>query len=541
MVQENTIPFTLPGFAIDQVDEHETQLVIQAHSTATQAVCPSCQQASTAIHSTYTRSPRDLPCSGRQVRLVLSVRRFRCPNAACQRQTFAERIPQVAPVHAQRTERLTTTVRALVFELSAEAGARVTQHLRMPMSGDTLLRILRQTDLPLVSAVRVLGVDDWAFKKGREYGTILVDLEQQRPVDLLPDRTAETLTNWLQIHPGIAVICRDRSREYKAGITQGAPHAIQVADRWHLLSNLGDALQRLLDRHPKVLRTAARTAQAQIQGETAAPPLDAPQIPTPSPADSPEPAVRTYRQARFAEVKALAAKGFSRRAIAHQLLMHRTTVARYLQLDELPKRVSSAHTISKVTPYLDYIQQRWSAGCHNGKQLWREICALGYSGSYMSVYRALQKLHPSDGRRQRSRPLLSPPAKLSPRQAMWLLVRPPNDLSDEEQAQLAALCEGCPAIAIAYPLAQRFIQMIRQRQAQALNRWLSDALASGIGQLRRFAKGLQLDYDAVYAALCLPWSNGQTEGQVNRLKVLKRMMYGRAKFDLLRLRVLHPP
>jgi transposase len=351
MHPENTIPFTLPGFAIDQVDENESRLVIQAHSTATQSICPMCGQTSTYVHSNYIRTPRDLPCSGRQVCLRLQVQRFRCRNTDCQRTTFAERLPELVPVHGQRTHRLTTAARTLALELCAEASARVMHHLNMALSGDTLLRILRQIEFSPGSPVQVLGVDDWAFKKGRQYGTLLVDLEQHCPIDLLPDRTAETLARWLQAHPGITVICRDRSQEYKAGITHGAPHAIQVADRWHLLSNLGDTLQRLLDRHPKALRTAARTTQAQIQSETTIKQQAEPEKSAQANLDTPSTATQTYRQARFAEVKALAAEGLSKRAIALQLHMHRRTVSRYLQLDELPKRPTPTHNVSTVTPY----------------------------------------------------------------------------------------------------------------------------------------------------------------------------------------------
>jgi transposase len=243
---------------------------------------------------------------------------------------------------------------------------------------------------------------------------------------------------------------------------------------------------------------------------------------------------------RFDEVKVLAAKGFSHRAIARQLQMHRETVARFLQLDELPERALPPQNTSTVTPYLDYMRQHWKEGCHNGKQLWREIRAQGYTGSYMSVYRVLKRFRSSVDN-QHSTDLSPTVPVLSPRKAQWLLTHEPKQLTAEQLIQLTALCERCPDAATAYPLAQRFARMIRERRVEDLDPWLNDALACGLPFLHNFAIGLNRDYDAVKAALRLKWSNGQVEGQVNRLKVIKRIMYGRAKFDLLRLRVLHPP
>ena len=249
MSSSNYIPFALPGFNIEQVETHDDLLIIRANSIARTARCPCCGQTSAQVHCHYTRSPRDLPCNGRRVRLVLDVRRFRCSNEHCERQTFAERIPHLVPVHSQRTSQLTRVLRAITFEVNAEAGARITRHMNMPVSADTLLRIIRRTVMEPAPTPRVLGVDDWAFKKGNRYGTILVDLEHRDPVDLLPDRTAETLAAWLEAHPGIEVVSRNRSNEYVAAINAGAPLAVQVADRWHLLRNLSDALLRLLEKH----------------------------------------------------------------------------------------------------------------------------------------------------------------------------------------------------------------------------------------------------------------------------------------------------
>jgi transposase len=360
MGSSSNIPFALPGFKIDQVDERSDTLVIHAHSIASAAKCPCCGQSSTRVHCHYTRSPRDLPCNGRRVRLVLGVRRFRCSNEQCERQTFAERVPHVVPVHGQRTMRLTTVLRAITFEASAEAGSRITRHLNMPMSADTLLRILRRTILEPAPTPRVLGVDDWAFKKGNRYGTILVDLEKRYPVDLLADRTADTLTPWLQAHPGIEVVSRDRSHEYIAAIRAGAPQAVQVADRWHLLRNLSGALQHLLEKHAKVLRLAAQHVQG--PGDT---PTDQQEAEMSTLAERPP----SRRELRLGEVKRLVAEGYSQRTIARRLRISRNTIRRYLETDELPRYQLRGPRRSTITAYVPHLEAHWTEGCHNSRIL----------------------------------------------------------------------------------------------------------------------------------------------------------------------------
>lgn len=361
-----TIPFDLPGFEIDHVQVHEKVLRIEAHSTAMSAVCPGCGYTSDRVHSYYTRSPRDLPCNGRRVQLVLGVRRFRCANDICSRRTFAERIPQVVPLHGQRTARLTAVMGAIALEVAAEASARISQHLNMPLSADTVLRMLRrQADEP-VPTPRKLGVDDWAFKKGQRYGTILVDLEQQRPIDVLPDRTAETLAAWLNAHPGLEIVTRDRSHDYQAGISVGAPQAIQIADRWHLLRNLSDALQRMLDSYTDLLRRVAKQFRppSPLNSETAeSQPLS------------------TNPHLQFAEVKALATQGYSQRPMARHLGMSRNTVKRYLAADTPPTYQGRGSRSSQTPPYVGYLEKRWLEGCHNSRILWEEIHQQGYPGS----------------------------------------------------------------------------------------------------------------------------------------------------------------
>ena len=249
------IPICLPGCQIDGVEKNEIGIVIKAHTTNKVARCPKCGHVSGRIHSRYSRSPHDLPVSEHTVRLLLHARRFRCHNTECSKSTFVERLADLLPYYGRRTHRLTRALRSVGLALGGEAGVRLLQHLKMHTSPRTLLRIVRQQLARAIETPRVLGVDDWAIRKGRTYGTILVDLERRHPVDLLPDRDAETLTKWLQEHRGIEIITRDRSTEYIRAINNGAPSAQQVADRWHLLQNLRQMLERCLNR----LRTDLKT------------------------------------------------------------------------------------------------------------------------------------------------------------------------------------------------------------------------------------------------------------------------------------------
>ena len=538
------------GIQIDRMEMSDSGLILTASSTQLNANCPHCDTPSTRISGWYRRKPADLPCMGRFVQLHLRVRRFVCDNEACACRTFGERFPAFVLPYARRTARLTCQQQQVGFAVGGEAGARLLNHLGMPASPDTLLRQVRNAPEQEVDTPRILGVDDWAFRKGQYYGTILVDLEQQRPIDLLPDRSAESFATWLIAHPGVEVISRDRGADYAEGGKQGAPAALQVADRFHLLQNLTDALRRFFDRYPKHLREAARQAvtEEEVSENQATASLSTPELSLLSNGESEEPVgtdavarPETATQGRFAEVKSLQQQGWSRRAVAEHLRLDRRIVGKYWSLDEAPQRQHGTQSISTVTPYLSYLVQRWQDGCQERTQLYTDLQAQGYTGSYQSVWRATNRLLKEGDLQQAGQQKPVPIPSFSARKAAWLFTTHTDDLEPHQQQLRSRLCQICPEAAAADQLAQSFCQMIRTRQVDVLDDWLQRAEQSIVPELQRFTAGLRRDYAAVRAALATSWSNGQVEGQVNRLKLIKRMMFGRAKFDLLRKRVLGYP
>ena len=547
------VSFRLPGFAIDSVKAAPPLLIVEAHPTPVAADCPRCASPSTRVHSTYTRHPRDLPVSEQPVRLLLHMRRFFCDVATCPQRTFAERLPDLLPVRAQRTARLTRSLTVLGFALGGRPGARTARTLRLPASRDTLLRLVRRAPTPTAGTPRVLGVDDFALRKGRVYGSILVNLEQHRPIDLLPDRTAESLATWLTAHPGVEVIARDRSTEYTRGATLGAPDAMQVADRWHVLKNHREALERMLNR---------LHAELSALPEPAPTPPATPSHPLPcrprrlralsAREQAAQAAARARRLQRYQQVQALVAQGRPILQIAQQLQMSRATATAFAAAPVFPERAANRAQPSALDPYLPILQEHWQAGCTNASQLWRDLRTHGYLGTRKQVARwaQAQRTTPSeaapkkygfrpagsvaaDGRSASPQPVL-----VAPRQLVWLLLRPTDQLPAPDAATLARLLQHAD-IVCARKLAHDFQAMVRQRKPESFDGWLQACATGGIPELQSFAKGLAQEDASIRAALREPWSSGQVEGQVTRIKLLKRQMYGRAKFALLRQRVLH--
>jgi transposase len=525
-------------------------LTILASPAGTDAPCPLCGQRSGRVHSRYARSLADLPWATLAVRLRVQVRKLFCDNAACPRQVFAERLDGVAQARARRTDRQREALTAIAFAVGGEAGARLALRLGMPVSPDTLLRLIRRDPEADVAVPAVLGVDDWAIHKGLTYGTILVDLERHRPVDLLPDRSSAGLAAWLRAHSGVEVITRDRAGAYAEGARDGAPGAVQVADRWHLVDNLADALETFLRSNGSWLKAAAAAlADHAKEAERSRSPPDAMyqgkrRHPQPErwrervDAAAEEGVAR--RRANYEQVRALHAKGATVAAISRTVGIARMTVYRYLRDGPPQRKRHTVHGRQRVLePYEPYLLKRWEEGCHTATVLWREIREQGFAHSVTNVQRFVAQLRregpPPAGR---PRTALTKAQGPPPRHVAALIVRRPERRTEEQRAYLDRLRAEDPTIATAVDLAEDFLLMLRRREGARLPAWPERAEASGVGDLARFARKLREDHDAVQAGLTLRWSNGQTEGQITRLKLLKRQAYGRARVDLLRQRVL---
>lgn len=529
---------------LEYIRTAEDEITMVVTTISPSAECPHCHSTSSRIHSRYRRNTADLPWQGVAVRLELHTRRFFCDHPECSQRIFCERLPTVVAPYARRTIRLHEALHIIGFAVGGEPGARTAVRLGLSVSPDTLLRRIRHAALPLCSTPRVLGVDDWAFRRGKRSGTILVDLEQRRPVDLLPDREADTLAAWLEAHPGVEIISRDRSGAYAEGASRGAPLAVQVADRWHLLKNLVEMVERLLTRHHQRLRQAGEILM-QVQLSTASSVIEAGPLAMLSSHHEPESDQhRQVRYERYTEVMKQYRKGLSIRSIARSLHMSRMTVYKYIRADGFPERARTRRRGSPLDRFIPYLHQRWAEGCHNITQLWREIVEHGYRGQPAMVRRYMQRL-------KARLSVLSPTeqARLlhaetnfqvpSSRRAAWWLLSESEELTTQEQTFVAQLQRLCPEIAQAQHLACQFQTIVRDQQPDRFDLWLQLADQCQIPELKGFADQLKKDRAAVIAALHYPWSNGQTEGQVNRLKTIKRQMYGRANFDLLRARVLN--
>jgi transposase len=514
------------GLVVEQVRLCDEVIHLTVRCEAPGAHCRVCGAWSEAFHSSYERNLADLSIAARQAVIDLRVRRFRCYQPTCPRKTFVEQAPILAERYAHRTRRLRSLLAEIGVALGGRPGSRHCERLAIPTSRTTLLRVVRALPERPIATPTVLGVDEFAFRRGRRYGTIVVDADTHRIVDLLENPSADALVEWLGNHPGVEVVCRDRDGVYASAARRGAPGALQVADRWHLVHNLADALERF------AVRALASLRKQLIAEEPAhtSPPAEMLLAKT----DSVSPGrLRARNEQRHAEIHELMAQGLTITAISRRLRLERKTVRRFanaqVAADLLGPRGRRATALDS---YLPYLARRWSEGQHVAAFLFEEIYTKGYRGSKRTVRRHVETWRTAEP---------PPPAHVllpGPRTLAWLLLRRPSDLDDNEQVLLKQLHERSAELVSARQLAQHFLRLVRERRGRELDDWVAEVHTSGPPELRGFSRNLRHDWAAVHAGLTERWSSGCVEGNVNKLKVAKRQMFGRARFDLLRKRVL---
>jgi transposase len=531
----------LAGLELCQVEDLGDGVRIVARTRTASLACRGCGAVSAQVHDRYRRRLQDLACAGRPVQVVLEVCRFCCGSPQCPVATFAEQVPGLTAWYQRRTAGLRGLLEKVALALAGRAGSRLAAALGAIVSRLTLIRLVRALPDPEAGQVTVLGVDDIAKRKGHSYATVLMDMDSHRLTGMLPDREAETFRAWLRERSGIEVICRDRAGAYARAARDAAPAAVQVADRFHLWQNLAEAVEKT------VLAVLAMTPAPGPQTAEAAPSQDGP---APGPLAVPDGfrdvhgherrLVARHRE-RYAAVQALRAEGCSVREIARRLELARGTAARFADaasIDELLIKATSRPTI--LDPFKPYLGQRWNDGVTSAAALHEEIRARGWAGGVLTVERYLRQFRTADGRdrQARTRPQLTAPAAPpppKPRQVTRWIMTHPDHLASGDAANLARLLDASPRLAAAAGHVRSFAGMMTRRQGLlALEDWLTRVEADDQPQLHSFANGIRRDQQAVTAGLALPYSSGALEGKNCKIKYLKRLMYGRANFDLLR-------
>jgi transposase len=507
-------------------------VVLEARAVSVGAVCPGCGTLSERVHGRYTRRLGDAALGGEPVMIRLLVRRFVCRESRCARKTFAEQIAGLTTPHARYTPLLRGMLARIAVALAGRPGARLARRLGMSVGRDTLLNLLRSLPELPVGRVVILGVDDFAIRRRHVYATVLLDMATHRPVDVLPDRTAAAFAEWLRNHPGVKVICRDRGGAYAEGGRAGAPEAIQVADRFHLWANLGEAVEKTVVAH----RACLREPETEVADGEPPAARAIPVLPEPDGVldvyGRPRPLVQRTRE-RYLTVQHLRAQGMSLGAISRKLAIGHGTVRRFANATNLEELLFKAtHRITKLDPYKPYVNQRINEGCINAAALFTELQAHGYRGGMLTVRRYLHQFRPT-GRAPKAKPAPPKPRRVTG----WIMTNPAN-LKPAQALQLKQILARCPQLEATASHVAAFADMMCNLRGEQLTDWMSAVAADDLPSLHSMLTGMRRDLPAITAGLTLPYSSGAVEGAVTRAKALKRAMFGRANFDLLRKRIL---
>jgi transposase len=494
----------LAALTIDDVEDVGEVIVVRACTRGGAVQCPACGTPTRHVHAFHERVPADVSIDGRRVLIRVRVRRMRCRAQDCARQTFREQVPGVLERYQRRTVRLSEQLRGVVRELAGRASARLLPAIGIVAGKDAALRALLGIALPERPVPRALGIDDFALRRSRQYATVLIDAETGVRVDVLPGRGAGVISDWLRRHPGVDIVCRDGSSTYAQAVRDAVPAVTQVADRWHLWHGLAEAAAKEVAAHSACWAGVTGVADG--------------------------PLARTTTE-RWHQVHGLLKQGLGLLECSRRLNLSLNTVKRYARASE-PTRLQRVprYRPTLVDPYRDHLRARRAE--QPGvpiTQLLREIRELGYPGSANLLTRYLNQGRAEDKQQH-----------LSPRRAARLLLSRPDNLTDRQRDRLNRLASACPEIAALRGLVAVFAVLLKPDPSNParLRGWMHSTRGVDLPHVHSFVRGLNQDIDAVSAALTLPHHNGRTEGVNTRTKMIKRQMYGRAGFPLLRHRIL---
>ncbi len=515
------------------IEVREQTVIVYLHATAASAACPQCGTAGSRVHSRYQRTIADVAFGGRNLVLKLLVRKWICSQAPCSRHIFAERFPELVQRYARMTDRLIKALQSTGVLSNGADAAQIAASFGMATTAKTIIRRVLQLPLPSEGSVHKVGVDEWAWKKGHRYGTILVDLEKRRVVQLLADRSVETSTAWLRTHPEVDLVSRDRGHIFREAATQGAPQAKQVVDRYHLQKNFAEALEKFFRKQERVLKKATEGSTGKARpAERGAVPEQVSQ----------ERRARHRQRVRLHKrIWKLYREGSHKEQIAQLVGVSSRSVYRALEHETPPPPRRRSRSSSIVDPYLSYLASRWNQGCHNVARLYEEIVAQGYTGTRRTLEMRLRPFRPKGARPVSKQTIIwdKPP---SPRGVALMMVRPTHSRTRAQTAYLEHLVQSDSTSAVVFELAQDFGRLLRKHEGQVrLEQWKAAVRTCGIAELIAFVDGLADDAEAVANGCSMTWSNGMVEGFVNKVKWIKRSSYGQAGFALLQRRVLlHP-
>ena len=535
----------MPTLKLQKIDYYENIIRIYASVKSHRSKCPSCEKYSKRVHDYYYRTINDLPVFQNRTIILLKTRKFKCGNNRCHRKVFSEHTPDIVR-YSRRTSRATRILETFAIELTGRLGSILSKQMHLTVSSSTITRIAYSQPLPDINQPRVLGVDDWAYRKGVSYGTILIDMETSRPIELLPSRDGQVLKDWLLKNNDVKIITRDRANSYTAAINEACPNAVQIADRFHLLMNLSDALDTYFKSvSPKIrsLIMAKSNEFLDLQENE-----DKKELRTTKPQAMPvtqepaEPKV-DQRLEKFNKVKELQAKGVSILRISKNLSMNRTTVRSYFLQETLSPRSHSKST--NIELFTGHILSRLNTNGYIIKDIIEEIKGLGFNGSKTQAYHNINIIKENHGictqgfaQIQCTRiPYVRP---LNSRRLVRYIGSRMTEITDHyERYYLQTLLDNITELRIVRKLVQIFKTMLA-RGCGNIRRWIDFVKLSKykLAGLKAFARGLSRDIKAVENGINMPWSNGAVEGHVNRIKSIKRQMYGRASFELLRKKVI---